>query len=45
VAAAFRGNEDLGALSIDGRMVDRVHLTLAERILARSGAYGTTQGE
>jgi citrate lyase subunit beta/citryl-CoA lyase len=34
IVEAFSANPGAGALQIDGRMIDRPHLTLAERILA-----------
>jgi citrate lyase subunit beta/citryl-CoA lyase len=34
IVEAFAANPGAGALQIDGRMIDRPHLTLAERILA-----------
>ena len=34
VVAAFEANPEAGALSIDGRMIDRPHLVQAQRILA-----------
>ena len=34
VVAAFEANPDAGALSLDGRMIDRPHLVQAQRILA-----------
>jgi citrate lyase subunit beta/citryl-CoA lyase len=37
VVAAFEANPEAGALSLDGRMIDRPHLILAQRILAMSG--------
>jgi len=36
--AAFAANPDAGALSLDGAMIDKVHLKRAERILARAQA-------
>lgn len=36
VVAAFAANPGAGALKLDGKMVDRPHVALAERILARS---------
>ena len=38
VVAAFREAGDPGVLALDGQMLDRPHLRLAERILARAGA-------
>jgi citrate lyase subunit beta / citryl-CoA lyase len=37
VAAAFAANPGAGALSLDGRMIDRPHLVQAERVLAMAG--------
>lgn len=37
VVAAFEASPGAGALSIDGRMVDRPHLVQAQRILAAAG--------
>ena len=34
VVAAFEANPDAGALSLEGRMIDRPHLIQAQRILA-----------
>jgi citrate lyase subunit beta/citryl-CoA lyase len=36
VVDAFRANPDAGVLSLDGKMIDRPHLMLAQRILAAS---------
>jgi citrate lyase subunit beta / citryl-CoA lyase len=33
VVAAFAENPDAGAIALDGKMVDRPHLTLARRLL------------
>lgn len=38
VVAAFAAQSDTGVVSLDGRMLDRPHLTQAERILARAAA-------
>jgi citrate lyase subunit beta / citryl-CoA lyase len=38
IVTAFREAGDPGVLAIDGKMVDRPHLKLAERILARAAA-------
>lgn len=38
VVAAFQANPGAGVLSVDGKMVDRPHLLLAQRILAAAGA-------
>ena len=37
VVAAFDSNPNAGALSLDGRMIDRPHLVLAKRLLAAAG--------
>jgi citrate lyase subunit beta / citryl-CoA lyase len=37
VVAAFDANPGAGALSLDGRMIDRPHLVLAQRILGQGG--------
>ena len=37
VVEAFEASPDVGALSLDGRMIDRPHLVLARRILAAAG--------
>jgi citrate lyase subunit beta/citryl-CoA lyase len=37
VVAAFEANPEAGALSLDGRMIDRPHLVQAQRILAAVG--------
>lgn len=37
VRAAFAASPDAGVLAIDGKMVDKPHLTLAERVLAAVG--------
>lgn len=37
VVAAFEENPDAGALSLDGRMIDRPHLIQAQRTLAAAG--------
>jgi citrate lyase subunit beta/citryl-CoA lyase len=38
VVAAFEANPEAGALSLDGKMIDRPHLIQAQRILAAAGA-------
>ncbi|VXC77108.1 HpcH/HpaI aldolase/citrate lyase family protein [Sphingomonas sp. 8AM] len=38
LAAAFDGREDEGAIRVDGRMVERLHLEEARRVLALAGA-------
>lgn len=37
VVAAFEANPEAGALSLDGRMIDRPHLVQAQRTLAAAG--------
>jgi citrate lyase subunit beta/citryl-CoA lyase len=37
VHAAFAANPDAGVFALDGKMIDRPHLRLAERILAAAG--------
>ncbi|MBJ3776784.1 HpcH/HpaI aldolase/citrate lyase family protein [Acuticoccus mangrovi] len=37
IVDAFASNPGAGVVSIDGKMVDKPHLTLAERLLARAG--------
>jgi citrate lyase subunit beta / citryl-CoA lyase len=37
VVAAFEANPDVGALSLDGKMIDRPHLIQAQRTLAAAG--------
>ena len=37
VVAAFEANPDAGALSLDGKMIDRPHLVQAQRTLAAAG--------
>ena len=37
VVAAFAANPGAGALSLDGRMIDRPHLVQAQRLLAAAG--------
>ncbi len=37
IIAAFDASPDVGALQLDGQMIDAPHLTLARRILARIG--------
>ncbi|MBV9734879.1 MAG: CoA ester lyase [Acidisphaera sp.] len=44
VIAAFAANPDAGTIGVAGRMVDRPHLVLAERILARAGQGRAGQG-
>lgn len=38
VVAAFAANPEAGTVALDGRMIDRPHLALAERLLGRSRA-------
>jgi citrate lyase subunit beta/citryl-CoA lyase len=37
VVATFEGNPGSGVLTLDGKMLDRPHLVLAQRLLARAG--------
>ncbi len=37
IVAAFDANPGAGALSLDGRMIDRPHLVQAQRLIARAG--------
>jgi citrate lyase subunit beta/citryl-CoA lyase len=37
VVATFEGNPGAGVLTLDGKMLDRPHLVLAQRLLARTG--------
>ena len=37
VIATFEGNPGAGVLTLDGKMLDRPHLVLAQRLLARTG--------
>ncbi len=37
IVALFEANPGSGALQLDGRMIDRPHLALARRVLARAG--------
>ena len=37
VVATFEGNPSAGVLTLDGKMLDRPHLVLARRLLARAG--------
>ncbi len=39
VVAAFEASPDAGALSLDGRMIDRPHLVQAQRILSAAGPF------
>lgn len=38
-AFALPENSGKGVISVDGRMVERLHLSMAERLLTRAGAY------
>jgi citrate lyase subunit beta/citryl-CoA lyase len=38
VVAAFADAPELGVVGIDGKVIDRPHLRLAERLLTRLGA-------
>jgi len=40
IVAAFGAAENPGVVGIDGKMFDRPHLRLAERLLARAKAAG-----
>src|SRR5690606_31220363 len=40
IVAAFKAAGNPGVVGIDGKMVDRPHLKLAERLLARAKAAG-----
>ena len=42
IVAAFQAAGDPGVVGIDGKMYDRPHLRLAERLLARARAAGAT---
>jgi citrate lyase subunit beta/citryl-CoA lyase len=37
VIATFRDNPNAGVLTLDGKMLDRPHLVLAQRLMARAG--------
>jgi citrate lyase subunit beta / citryl-CoA lyase len=37
VNAAFAANPDAGVFALDGKMIDRPHYKLAQRILAAAG--------
>jgi len=37
VIAAFAANPEAGTIGIGGKMIDRPHVVLAERLLARAG--------
>jgi len=37
VVAAFAANPDAGTIGLAGKMVDRPHLVLAQRLLSRAG--------
>jgi citrate lyase subunit beta/citryl-CoA lyase len=39
VVAAFEANPGAGALSLDGRMIDRPHLLQAQRTLAAASGH------
>ena len=43
VAAAFDGQEDAGAVRVDGRMVERLHLEEARRLLALAAAIAARE--
>ena len=40
IVAAFAAQPGVGAIGLDGAMVDRPHLVLAERLIARAAALG-----
>jgi citrate lyase subunit beta/citryl-CoA lyase len=40
IVAAFAAQPGAGTVGIDGRMFDRPHLVIAERLLARAKAAG-----
>jgi citrate lyase subunit beta/citryl-CoA lyase len=42
IVAAFRSAEGAGAVQVDGRMVDKPHLTQAQRILEAADAGAET---
>ncbi|HRD75730.1 MAG TPA: CoA ester lyase [Hyphomicrobiaceae bacterium] len=42
IADVFAKSPDAGVASLDGKMLDRPHLKLAERVLARAAAAGVT---
>ncbi|MER8752728.1 CoA ester lyase [Mesorhizobium sp. M1050] len=42
IVAAFKAAGNPGVVGIDGKMYDRPHLRLAERLLARAGAAGVS---
>lgn len=44
VVATFAAKPDAGVVQLEGRMVDRPHLTLAQRILGMSGHSADDQG-
>jgi citrate lyase subunit beta/citryl-CoA lyase len=37
VIAAFESNPGSGVLTLDGKMLDKPHLVLARRLMARAG--------
>ncbi|MCV0394543.1 MAG: CoA ester lyase [Rhizobiaceae bacterium] len=43
-AFALPGNEGRGVISLDGRMVERLHLDMARRVLARAGREFSSGG-
>jgi citrate lyase subunit beta/citryl-CoA lyase len=45
VVAAFAENPEAGTIALDGRMIDRPHLTLARRLIERSGEQSRADGE
>ncbi len=42
IIAAFRDNPDAGVVGIRGKMIDKAHLALAERLMARAAAARRT---
>jgi citrate lyase subunit beta/citryl-CoA lyase len=43
IVSAFQAAGHPGVVAIEGKMVDRPHLRLAERLLARAKAAGVTE--
>jgi citrate lyase subunit beta / citryl-CoA lyase len=44
IVAFFRDHPEAGVVGMDGKMIDRPHLVLAERLLARARAAGAIAG-
>jgi len=40
VVEVFEANPDMGVVGLDGIMLDKPHYTQAQRMIARSKAYG-----